>query len=143
MEFFWNLNGSLGSSGNFGNRSAQAPDRPLSFRVWSDQFFSAAFRVALPWRRITPLFDHRLQESFDVIHKAFVGSRDVPWSRGVTIIEKLHQRTKALESDTSSGQGYSKRHTEKLKTPDVQTVALRSPAELPRDFLNPVLTSQL
>jgi len=53
----------------------------------------------------------------------------------VTLIEKLHPHTKAVEADTSSRQCYSKRRTEKLKTPDAQTVPLGSPAELSRDFL--------
>ena len=61
--------------------------------------------------------DHRLQESFDVIHKAF-------GAVGVTTIEKLHRHPMALESDASSRQCYSKRRTEKLKTPDAQTVAV-------------------
>jgi len=82
-----------------------------SFRVWSFQSFSAAFRVALPWRRIKP--------------------RTLYGATGVTLIEKLHHDTKALESDMLSRQCYSKRRTEKLKTPDVQTEALGTQQNLP------------
>ena len=40
---------------------------------------------------------------------------------GVAHIETFHQHTKARESDTSSRQCYSKRLTEKLKTPYAKT----------------------
>ena len=47
----------------------------------------------------------------------FYGNR----SRGRPIIENSTSHTKALESDTSSRQCYSKRRTEKLITPDAKT----------------------
>jgi hypothetical protein len=51
-------------------------------------------------------------------------------STGVTIIGKFQIQSKAFRPAASSRQSYSKRRTDKLKTPDTQTVALDPPAEL-------------
>ena len=51
------------------------------------------------------------------------------------VVEFVDEGNIGKRRDASPRQCYSKRLTEILKTPDAQTVALGSPAELSRDFL--------
>ena len=70
-----------------------------------------------------PLSDHRLQESFDVIHKAFVGAS--PSSKNSSSIPRRSSKMRRHGNATRNSR------LNKLKTPDAQTVALGSPRTFP------------